>query len=168
MVKIGSSNSYQVSVDTFYSELIWYRYFFLASKYAEFLIFTVCSVCIFIWEQNMFMASSTQRSTLIDLFNSSQKDTKLDPINVLIIMSLLMSYMIYVSFIGIFSAKVLDYYEFFPGNTSSSTLLNSSFYILKLTPAICFNLLNIILGDTPLVDKTAFSKVAKIEFNLRA
>lgn len=74
-------------------------------------------------------------------------------------MTLLMSYMIYVSFIGIFSAKLLDYYEFFPGNTSSSTLLNSSFYILKLTPAVCFNFLNIILGDTPLVDKTAFSKV---------
>lgn len=105
------------------------------------------------------MSASSQRSTLIDLFNSSQKDTDMDPIIVLVIISLVMSYMIYVSFIGIFSAKLLDYYEFYPRNTSSSTLLNSSFYILKLTPAVCFNFLNIILGDTPLVDKTAFSKV---------
>lgn len=160
MGRTNSSSIFLAWVDFANQEIWWYRYFFRGWKYFEFLVFTISSLSIFLWEQSVFLSSPSQKSTLIDLFNSSQANNDLDPIRLLIIMSLLMYYMIYVSFIGIFSAKVLDYYEFFPGNTSSSTLLNSSFYILKLTPAVCFNFLNIILGETPLVDNTAFAKVS--------
>lgn len=84
------------------------------------------------------------------------QDDTLTPMRILIGVSAIMSYMIFVCFIGVFSAKILGYYEFYQGNTSASTLLNSAFYILKFTPPICFNLLDISLGQSKVLKQSAF------------
>lgn len=78
----------------------------------------------------------------------------------MLLLSAIMSYMIYVCFIGVFSVKVLGYYEFYAKNTTASTLLNSAFYILKFTPPICFNLLDITLGRSNYLEKSAFYNVS--------
>lgn len=110
------------------------------------------SLFLFLIEQTFFF----KREIIYDLLQFLGQDDPLTPMRILLIISTIMSYMIYVCFIGVFSAKVLGYYEFYQGHTSPSTLLNSAFYILKFAPPICFNLLDIALGRSAMHEKTAF------------
>lgn len=115
------------------------------------------SLVLFLGEQTTFFDASVFEG-ILGWFRKGAGGNY-DAIAILIVLSAMMFYMIYVCFVGVFHATIMGYYEYYPGNTSPSTLLNSAFYILKFTPPICFNLLMIIIKRTDFIEKTAFYKV---------
>lgn len=126
------------------------------------MIASLLSLSLFLLEQTFF----TKKEIILKLLTYFPIDDPFTPGRILLILSAVMLYMIYVCFIGVFSIKVFGYYEFYPENTTPSTLLNSAFYILKFTPPICFNLLDISLGSSTYLEHTAFFRVNQT--NLRA
>jgi LMBR1-like membrane protein len=142
------------------TELYWFSKLYQPYRVIEILITCALSLFLFLLEQTFFF----RREIILKLLTYFPNDDPFTPGRILLILSAVMSYMIYVCFIGVFSVKVFGYYEFYRENTTPSTLLNSAFYILKFTPPICFNLLDISLGKSAYLEKTAFYNVRYIPY----
>ena len=119
-------------------------------------MFSLASLLVIVLEETIVF----HKDMVIDLISHFKTKEQYDAQKILILLSGLMSYMMYVCFSGVFFAKVLGYYEFYKGKTTSSTLLNSAYYISRFTPPICFNLLTLTFGSNKSIEETSFFRVA--------
>jgi hypothetical protein len=79
---------------------------------------------------------------------------------IFIIVFVFLSYMSLICYHALFNLNGFDLYGFWVKRTDSATLLNTAYYMSKMSPPICFNFMLLFFGNNRNIQKTNFYKVS--------